>query len=469
MLNKVIEVNPELAKNWYNLGMLYKDMSDGENSVKCFEKVTSLEPSNIKARIHLAGCRGLLLNDLEGAFRDIDAVIELDPDCASAWIQKAFILLSHGKHEEAEKFYRKAIEVDEKSTTGYGGLVSSNLYTEQDINRMLALLEKDNLNTRQQVDLHFSLGSVFDKGKQYEKAFKHCQLGNRLHRNTYEYRVEDFEKQISQLISMFDESYLTDHAQQGVESDLPVFVVGMPRSGTTLVEQIMASHPEVHGAGELPYMTNIFRRLWISSHGKRALLAENTPVSDLPAKEIQKQAQWYLQQITGKFQGVSRITDKATLNFQHIGFITMLFPQARIIHCQRNPMDTCLSMYMLKFLQHQPFAYDLKELGAYYSQYHRLMSHWQSLLGERILNIQYEDLIGAQEVNSRKLIDHIGLDWNERCLHFHKTERAVHTASHLQVRQKIYTSSRERWRHYEPWLGPLREALREALGEAKLK
>ena len=461
MLKRVLEINPDMPKSWYNLGMVYRDMGDGENAVMCLEKVTMLEPANFKARIQLADCRGLLLNDIEGAFKDYDAVIASTPDYAPAQIQKAYTLLTLGRHEEAEKFYRKAIEIDETATIAYGGLVSSNLYTEQDINKMLALLDNKNLDTKNLVDLHFFLGIVFDKNKQYEKAFKHFQQGNRLHRGTYEYNVENFEKHVSQQICMFDESYMANHADHGVDSDLPVFIVGMPRSGTTLVEQILASHPDVHGAGELPYITNISRRLWVLCHGRDALLADNTPASNLPAEVIQAQAEAYLHQITKTCQSVSRITDKTTLNFLYLGFIAMLFPQARIIHCQRNPLDTCLSMYMLKFMQPQLYAYDLQELGVCYRQYQRLMSHWQSLLGGRVLNIHYEELISDLEGNSRKLIDYMGLPWDERCLRFHETKRSVQTASHLQVRQNVYTTSRERWRNYEAWLGPLRAALDE--------
>lgn len=457
MFNKVIELNPDLSRGWYNLGKVYRQMGDGENAVKCFEKVIAYEPANLKARCQIADYRGRLLNDIDRALKDYDSVIESNPDYTPAYRQKADMLAIFGRYEEAGIWYRKGLEIDQTNTTAYLGLIYNKLYNEQDIKYLLDLLGSDSLETRQVVDIHFALGSVFDERKEYETAFRHFEQGNRLHRSTFEFPTGIIEDHISRLISVFDKSLMSQHANSGVESRLPVFIIGMPRSGTTLVEQIIASHPKVYGAGELQHVGNLVQSPLTLEDRLASTHTLFVPV--LTEADINNFANDYLAYINKADSGIERITDKMPQNFLFLGYIALMFPQARIIHCNRNPMDTCLSIYTQKFTQHHPYAYDLAELGAYYKQYQRLMSHWESLLGDRILTLQYEDLLSDPEGKSRELIDHVGLDWNDRCLHFHESNRPVQTACHLQVRQKIYTTSRERWRNYAAWLGPLRSAL----------
>jgi tetratricopeptide (TPR) repeat protein len=461
MFNKALELKPDVPQSWYNLGMIYKNLGDGENAVQCFEKVITLDPANLKARCQAGDCRGRLLNDFEGALREFDSVIELNPDYVSAYTQKAGLLMIFGRYEEAGPLCRRILEIDETNTTAYSGLIGSKLHTEQDIQNLYGLLDNRSLDTKQLVDVHFSLGSVFDDRKEYEKAFLHFQNGNRLHRNTFEYNVGNFEQFVSKLIAMFDESSITQYSNYGIASELPVFIVGMPRSGTTLVEQIIASHPQVYGAGELQYLANLVQSTL--SLEDRLASRDQPIIPDLTEADISRLANQYLAYISKSGAGAKRITDKLPQNFLYLGYIAMMFPQARIIHCSRNPMDTCLSIFEKYFIFHHPYAYDQKELGVYYKQYQRLMAHWESLLSDRILTIQYADLVSDLKGKSRQLINHIGLGWDERCLRFNETERSVQTASHKQVRQNIYTSSLERWRNYETWLGPLRDALEKTV------
>jgi len=463
MFNKVIELKPDLSRGWYNLGKVYRQMGDGENAIKCFEKVIAYEPANLKVRCQIADCRGRMLNNLEAALGDYDSVIKSNPEYVPVYRKKADLLSEFGRYEEAGLWYRKGLEIDQTNTTAYIGLINNRLHNEQDIKYLLDLLDKGELESRQVVDIHFAMGRMFDARNEYENAFRHYHLGNRLHRSTFEFQISGIENYVSKLVDTFDESLIARHANHGVNSNLPVFIVGMPRSGTTLVEQIIASHPKVFGAGELPYIGDLVQS---SLTLEDRFASMQTPVlPTLEATDIYNHASKYLAYITRSGSGKERITDKMPQNFLSLGHIALMFPQARIIHCNRNPMDTCLSIYTQKFTQHHPYGYDLEELGAYYRQYQRLMSHWESLLGNRILTVQYEMLVDDLESMSRKLIDHIGLKWDDRCLHFHETNRPVRTASHLQVRQNIYTTSLERWRNYEPWLGPLRTAL----GDADLK
>jgi tetratricopeptide (TPR) repeat protein len=459
MFSKVLQLKTDLPQTWYNLGLTYKNLGDGKNAVQCFEKVLAYDPANRRAGCQAGYCHGLLLNDLDGSIREFDKVIETNPDYISAYLQKSWILQSFGRYEEAVKFYYKALELDKTSADAYAGLVSCKQYTDADIKNLLKLADDESLEPRKLASLNFSLGSIFDAGKEYDTAFRHFQRGNRLYRDTYQYDVKSVENSVTSLINLFDKSYIEQKSGFGVNTELPVFVLGMPRSGTTLVEQIIASHPQVFGAGELKYLGDIVQTSMSLEEQLSTKL--NPPVPDIADSMITSLANKYLS-YTGNIKSDEvRVTDKMPQNFLYIGYIAVLFPKAKIIHCRRNPMDICLSIYTMNFTDHHPYAYDLVEIANYYRQYQRVMNHWESVLSDRIFTIQYEDIVDNLESLSRSLISYIGLDWDDRCLRFNETTRNIQTSSHLQVRQKIYTSSRERWRHYEPWLGPLRSALGE--------
>ena len=402
-------------------------------------------------------CRGQLQHNMEGALREFRKSLELDPGFTPTYLQMAVILREFGRFDEAEEALRKALELDESSIEAYLGLARSKKYNEKDLARLQEALTVSDLETKQVIQLHFSLGKIFDERNEYEKAFKYFQKGNELHRSSYQYDVNEFEHLVSRLIDTFSEDYLGNRAVSGkVNSELPVFIVGMPRSGTTLTEQILASHPEVFGAGELGDISRISHE-WAKKHEDNGDYLDC--ILHLQAPETEKIAIDYLSRIRALASDALRVTDKMPHNFLHIGLIATLFPRARIIHCKRDPLDTCLSIYTQKFTSLHPYAYDLTELGQYYRQYQRLMAHWESVLPGRNFTIQYEELTESPEATCRRLIEYIGLPWDNRCLHFHETERPVKTASQWQVRQPVYKQSVGRWRHYETWLGPLKKAL----------
>jgi hypothetical protein len=260
---------------------------------------------------------------------------------------------------------------------------------------------------------------------------------------------------VDQLIRTFDAVYFRRVRGFGISSELPLFIVGMPRSGTTLVEQIVASHPQVFGAGELRDVERI--ALSLAAHlgndvGYPSCLAK------APAEAVRAMAERHLHRLTALAGGSVRIVDKMPTNYLHLGLIATLFPQARIIHCRRGPLDTCVSCYF-SYFRGLPFAWDLEELGRYHRSYDSLMAHWKAVLPLPVLDVSYEELVDNQEAISRRLMEFCGLDWDERCLAFHETPRPVHTASTMQVRQPIYKSSVGRWRRYEAHLQPLVRAL----------
>ncbi len=241
---------------------------------------------------------------------------------------------------------------------------------------------------------------------------------------------------------------------------MPVFIVGMPRSGTTLVEQIISAHPAAYGAGELPDIIGLVRAL-------PGFLRNNREPYPECVGELNENAEFalserYLEKIRLSPGDPERVTDKMPHNFLHVGLIALLFPNARIIHCTRNPVDTCLSCYFQDFMGRHTYAYNLEDLGYYYGEYRRLMAHWREVLPMQFMDVNYEELTANAEANSRRIIEHVGLPWDERCLEFYKTGRNVATASYDQVRQPIYRKSVERWRNYEQHISPLLSSLEQA-------
>ena len=304
--------------------------------------------------------------------------------------------------------------------------------------------------------LLFSLGKAHEDTGDNDAAFDCIERGNRLKRGAIDFDIADETDIVERITRSFDDAFLARADGLGDGAELPVFIVGMPRSGTTLVERILASHPAVHGGGELDEIMRLAdglpRRL-SSTHRYPECAAE---IDGAMWREL---GESYVAALRALAPDAARVTDKMPLNHRHLGLIHAMLPAARIIHCRRDPMDTCFSCYKTLFTSGQPFAYDLTELGLYYRLYERMMGHWRAVLPGRICELRYEDVVADLEGAARRLVAHCGLDWDDRCLDFDKTERPVLTASAAQVRRPIYSSSVERWRLFERHLGALQHAL----------
>jgi hypothetical protein len=298
------------------------------------------------------------------------------------------------------------------------------------------------------VNLHHALGKYYDDVDDRDAAFHHHRRGNELARaSRSRYDRAEMTQRVTRTLAAFDRHALAALRPGGLASERPVFVVGMPRSGTSLTEQILASHPEVHGAGELLY--------WIL-----AADAEHAASAEKRAATIAELGRAYLEGLTTQSPDASRVVDKLPVNFRNIGLIHAALPGARFIHLERNSLDTCLSIYFQGFSASHSYATDFGDLAHYYHEYRRLMAHWRAVLPpQTLLDVRYEDLVDDPESWSRRMLAHIGLPWDPRCLEFHRTHRPVLTASNWQVRQPISKGSVDRWRRYERFIGPLREAL----------
>jgi tetratricopeptide (TPR) repeat protein len=383
--------------------------------------------------------------------------LEREPDSVEAVAGIARCMMELGRMDEAAEWLWRAIGLDEARGSAWFALARiGTLSAEgQAFARLLHLLEDGRFDAPIRTRMHFAAGMVFDRAGRADEASEHLAAGNRL--VDVSFSADAHDRFVDRLIAAFDADFVAANAAKGVDSDRPVFVVGMPRSGTTLVEQIVASHPQAFGAGELDAMNLIAERL------ARRLAPDGdylVGIRGLDAALAQGCAGDYLREIGERAGGAPlRVIDKMPGNFVHLGLIAALFPRARVIHCTRDPMDTCLSIYFQLFEGHHPYAYDLRNLGRYYRAYERLMAHWKAVLPIPIMDMPYEWVVADQRGATEALLAFCGLGWDDACLDFHRTERPIRTASDAQVRQAIYRHAVGRWKVYESHLGPLKAAL----------
>ena len=299
------------------------------------------------------------------------------------------------------------------------------------------------------IDLEFALGKTLARLNQHEQAFPHFL---KAHERLDKVQPFDLDAALARMIPAEGKVLSTSSE----ETPRRIFILGMPRSGTSLVEQILAAHPAVHGAGELNELNIIVQELQGDSPHARALHLKPDALS---VQRLDRRAAAHLRTLSRFDRTAERVTDKMPTNFFHLGLIHQLFPGAKIIHCMRDPLDTCLSCYFQNFSRSQYFSFDLSHLGPFYKNYARLMEHWHSVITLPMIEVQYEDMIADQESGSRRIIEFCGLEWDEQCMDFHNTGRYVATASYDQVRRPIYKSSVSRWKNYEEYIGPLIDAL----------
>jgi tetratricopeptide (TPR) repeat protein len=374
--------------------------------------------------------------------------LEINPQSAATFAVLADSSADTGQFAEAEDLFKRAISIEPESPEAWAGIVHLRKMTQSDAAWLgqAQRIAGGPLPARREVPLRYAIGKYFDDVKDFEQAFINFQRANEL---TKLHRAKHDRLQLTQVVDRITQSHnpiwLKETRTHALESARPVFIVGMLRSGTTLAEQILASHPDVFAAGELTY--------WNTASAAYRSSALEAPAS---GTLLRKLAGDYLRLLEDLSGNAPRVVDKMPTNFAFLGLIHAALPNARIIHMRRNPIDTCLSVYFQHFEAAVSYANDLEDLAHYYTEYLRIMKHWRLVLPQgAILDVPYEGLVNDQEAWSRKLLEFIGLPWNPRCLDFHETQRTVITASKWQVRQKLTGKSVLRWRNYENFLGPL--------------
>lgn len=425
-LERALAIKPDMPDAWLNLGRTLNLAGQGERALKCFDRLLKLRPES---------------------------------HAAKAGVSRA--LLSLGRTKEAEETARDLIAASPSTAVGYVNLSNARKFKAADpeIAQVEALIASKDTGAKELRGLYFASAKMYDDVGRYDDAFRYFDLANKSSPGRYDPKA--LEVSYAELRKTYTAKFFQDRADQGLASERPVFIVGMPRSGTTLTETIIAGHPQVHAAGELETIKRcerdmadlVFRDDGIHKNARH-----------LSWVGVEVLAQRYLDAIDTKARNAAatRITDKMPHNFQAVGLIALMFPKARIIHTRRNPFDTCLSIWQQNFNDAHSYARNLADLGHHYAQYLQLMQHWREVLPGRMLEIDYEDLVENQETVTRRLIDFVGLPWDDACLRPEEVKRTVLTASVWQVRQPVYKRSAGRWKNYEPHLGPLRDALTAA-------
>jgi tetratricopeptide (TPR) repeat protein len=472
---------PSFAPAFINLGTALRAQGQWTEAVQAFQKAQELRPDSPDVAYNI-GLTRHLQGQLEQAVANYREALRLQPaNAADVSNSLATALKEQGLLDEASGQLQEALKLRPGHAMALYNLselaaVGRYHFGPEEVDRVKALLTSGRCSPLEQRLYALTLGNVLDQQGAYDEAFGYYQAANDLQKHLLQKRGLSFdagahEAKIERIIADHGRSYFERVKKWGTTTELPIFIVGMPRSGSTLVEQILASHPKVFGAGEIG---NVYRFIAQVTAEKKPAMPDATAAAPKPdrlagepapttqllpnVRAARDLAADYLRRLThlagGADAAYARVTVKNLDNFLALGVIATLFSRVRIIHCRRDPRDLCLSCYFHN-IQDVPFACSLKDLGAYYQAYEKLMSHWSQVLPVKIHEIRYEDLVHNQEHFSRDLLSYCGLDWDERCLKFWTTPRVVQTASSIQVRQPIFTHAVGRWRHYESHLGPL--------------
>jgi tetratricopeptide (TPR) repeat protein len=401
----------------------------------------------------------LALNRPHEALAHYEAACAIKPEVARLHHALGIALQVLGRLGEAREAFERAVALAPGKADFHLPLAHSRPFTAKDP-RLAALEELAQdvacLNEDEQIALHFALGKAYADLNEHQRAFSHLREGNALKRRRVSYDETRTLGVFDRIRATFSPALMQAKGGAGHPSQVPIFVVGMPRSGTTLIEQILASHSRVFGAGEREELSAALPDL------KAAPSAAVFPevVAELSGQALHEFGSRYLARMTALAPTAERIVDKMPSNFGLLGLIHLALPGARFIHARRDPVDTCLSCFSILFVGHQPYTYELGELGRYYRTYARLMEHWRAALPPGLmLEVRYEDVVADLEGQARRIVAHCGLPWEEACLAFHRSQRPVQTASAVQVRQPLYATSVGRWRHYANELEPLLQAL----------
>jgi tetratricopeptide (TPR) repeat protein len=444
---EAMAIKPNYSDPCSNLGNLLRQKSYVADSEVLLRRALKLRPNNHDARINL-GLTLMLLGRLRDAKACFAKVLKAAPRNVHAMFGLGQIDMAEGRFEEAETTYRRIVELSPKMTNAWAALADTRKMTTADGEWLKRAQEMvmSVVHPVEEANLRFAMGKYCDDVHDFPQAFENFKRGNELLKTmAVDYDRKEHSHFVDEMIRVYSRESISTIGAAGSSSANPVFVVGMPRSGTTLAEQIIASHPAAHGAGELDF--------W------KRLVAKDTNLTQgvLGEPGRPKVAEEYLRVLESFSASASRVVDKAPVNSDFLGLIYSVFPNARVIYMQRDPIDTCLSCYFQQFLGGINFAFDLADLVHYCREHKRMMAHWRAVLPPGfILDVPYEELVADQEGWSRKMVKFVDLEWDPRCLEFHTNKGQVVTASAWQVRQKVYKSSVARWRNYEKFIGPLR-------------
>ena len=460
-LRKALSNAPDYARAWVDLSQVQHELRKFDDAIASAREVLRIVPEAAESHLLFAGAIGAAGHHDE-AIEAYERAIGLSPDKPGAISSMANHLKTIGRHDDAIAAYRRAIAIRPDHAEAYWSLANLKTFRfePEEVAAMESLLENDDLPDLSRSQLHNALGFEYEARRDFERAFEHFARCNEIRRKSESYDPVDTEDRYDRVIRMFDADFLDRDCGPPVAAVTPIFVVGLPRSGSTLIEQILASHHQIEGTHELAELSRAIKSTRRQSRDRFRFPDSLEKLQDREWKEIGDE---YLRLTESFRSGAPFFIDKNPNNFVHVGTIRLALPHAKIINARRHPLDSCLGSFKQLFATGQPFTYDLTEIGEYYLQYSRLMDHWHAVIPGFVLDVHYEKVVADVESEVRRILDFCGLPFEDACLRFYETERAVRTASSEQVRRPIYSSSVNLWRNYESHLDELVHILKPLL------
>lgn len=448
---KALELQPKRAVLYLNLGSCYQSLQQADQSEAAFCKAIELEPRLPAARFNLGRLKLSTAHPQEAAdcFRQ---TLKLQPNHWQAAMCLGHALKATGELANSAAAYRKGLQLQPESGDLWWSLANIKTVEFQDHEVQLMQNQvKSPRSAQQAIGTHFALGMALESRQDFPGAFEQFRLGNQLKRRTVEYNAAAKQELGQRIITSFSKDLLARHPAAGNVSAAPIFIVSLPRSGSTLVEQILATHPQVNGASELPELGQLALAAMGDSDG---IHWSPEKITELDDQQLTKLGDRYIQE-TRRWQQHTHFTDKMPNNFPLAGLIALILPNAKIINCRRHPVDTGLSCYRQLFARGHHWSYDLEDIASHYRYYDALSQHWKATLPGQFFEVEYEKLLADQRGITAKILNFCSLEWHEPCMQFFKSKRVVRTASAGQVRQKLNTTALNRWQHYQKFIAPL--------------
>jgi tetratricopeptide (TPR) repeat protein len=460
-LRKAVEMKPDYFSAWVDLGRELSEQEQFEECEEALRHAIRLEPKLPHPRT-LLGSMLAKAGRYDEAIAAYEVALEMQPDHSGSLAGMGHLLRTIGRTDEAIAAYRQCIKNHPAFGEAYWSLANLKTFrfTDEELATMEENVDNDRLLEETKVCFNFALGKAYEDRGEYDRAFSYIDRGNAMRRVNENYDPVQTEVIHDRIIDTFCAEFMTEKGGHGDPDPSPIFIVGLPRSGSTLIEQILASHSQVEGTHELADLPRVIRSINQENPGGK-LYPEAFQQFD--AEKFRVLGKQYLDATQRHRSGAPRFTDKMPNNFPSVGMIQLLLPNAKIVNARRHPLDSCMGSYKQLFFKGQAFSYDLVEIGEYYIEYQRLMDYWHDILPGRVLDVQYEQMVGDQENQTRRLLEYCELPWEDNCLRFYENKRAVNTASSEQVRQPIYSKSLNSWRRYEVGLAPLIEVLEPLL------
>ena len=460
LLAHCLELAPTFHAARQNYALVLNRGNKPAQALAEIESLLAVEPDNPGYR-NLKAVVLCRIGDYQPAIEIYDRILAEYPGHSRIWMSYGHALKTAGLPDRAIAAYRRSIALEPGFGEAYWSLANLKTFrfTNDEVQAMGAQLQRDGLGDEDRLHFEFALGKAMEDEAEYARAFPHYARGNALRRQMVPWGADDNSARLRRSLQLYTPEFFRERVGCGSAAPDPIFIIGMPRAGSTLIEQILSSHPAVEGTMELPEINTLIRSLW-QREGASVGVPYQDIVARLDAGALRELGDGYIERTRiHRKSGAPFFIDKMPNNFAHVGLIHLVLPKARILDARRHPLACCFSAFKQQFARGQSFSYDLDDLGRYYRDYVELMAHFDAALPGRIHRVIYENMVADTEVEVRRLLDACGLPFDDRCLRFFENARPVRTASSEQVRQPIYREGVDHWRHFEPWLGPLKESL----------